>query len=225
MKYLALLLALLVSAAVSGQSTRPAERFDMLVRGDFFAGFGGDHARLERAMDRCDRALAENPKHAEALVWHGGGLMFQSGRAFASGDMKRGGELWERGLKEMNEAVSLEPDNVGVRIPRGATLLQATAQMGNAGRGLLTQALGDYEHVLVLQASYFDKLGDHPRGELLFGLAEGYSRLGQSEKARQYFERLVKDAPSSGQAPRAAEWLKTGTVPPASGLGCVGCHK
>jgi hypothetical protein len=28
----------------------------------------------------------------------------------------------------------------------------------------------------------------------LFGLAEGYSRLGQPEKARIYFERLVKDA-------------------------------
>jgi len=209
----------------AAQSPARTERFDMIVRADFFEGFAGDQARLQRAMEQCERTLAENPTHAEALVWHGGGVMFQAVSAFARGDPQRGAEMWERGLKEMNEAAALEPDNVGVRIPRGATLLQATMNLGAAGRPLLEQAVGDYEHVLALQASYFDKLGDHPRGELLFGLAEGYSRLGQPEKARRYFERLVREAPSSGQAPRADAWLKTGTVPPASGLGCVGCHK
>jgi tetratricopeptide (TPR) repeat protein len=224
MRPLALLFVLLAAGA-SAQSTSPTERFDRLVRADFFAGFAGDRARLQKAMDRCERALAANPKHAEALVWHGGGLMFQSGAAFAAGDVKRGAELWELGLREMNDAVALEPDNVGVRIPRGATLLQATMTMGGAGRQLLERAVGDYERVLALQASYFDKLGDHARGELLFGLAEGYSRLGQPDKARRYFERLIGEAPTSGQVPRAEAWLKTGTVPSSTGLGCVGCHK
>ena len=219
------LLCLLFGAGASGQSPASKDRFDILVRADFFAGFAGDQARLQRAMERCEHTLADNPKHAEALVWHGGGVLFQAGAAFARGDTKSGSEMWERGLKEMNDAVALEPDNVGVRIPRGATLLQATVTLGNAGRPLLEQAVGDYEHVLALQAAYFDKLGDHPRGELLFGLAEGYSRLGQPDKARTYFERLVKDAPGSGQTPRAEAWLKTGRVPPASGMGCVGCHK
>jgi tetratricopeptide (TPR) repeat protein len=222
---IALLATLVLGSNGAAQSPARTERFDMLVRADFFAGLAGDQARLQRAMERCERMLAENPRHAEALVWHGGGVMFQAGAAFARGDAQRGTEMWERGLKEMNEAVALEPDNVGVRIPRGATLLQATMNLGGAGRPLLEQAVGDYEHVLALQASYFDKLGDHPRGELLFGLAEGYSRLGQPEKARKYFERLVREAPGSGQAPRADAWLKTGTVPPARGLGCVGCHK
>ena len=70
-------------------------------------------------------------------------------------------------------------------------------------RPLLEQAVGDYEHVLALQSAYFSTLGDHPKGELLFGLAEGYSRLGDLDKARVFFDRLTKDAPSSGQAAKA----------------------
>jgi tetratricopeptide (TPR) repeat protein len=214
-------------ALAVGAVQRPVEqRFDLTVRNDFFAGFGGDEARLKKAMDTCERALADNPKHAEALVWHGSGLAFQAGMAFQKGDMKTGGELWTRGIQEMSTAVTLEPDNVGVRIPRGAVLFQATLNMQpGMAKPLLETAVADYEHVLELQASYFNTLGDHPKGELLFGLAEGYSRLGQPEKARMYFERLVKDAPASGQASRAKQWLTDGTLPKTQGLGCVGCHK
>lgn len=170
--------------------------------------------------------LATTPDHAEALVWHGSGLAFNAGMAFQKGDMQTGGELWQRGMAEMNKAAALEPDNVSVRIPRGALLLQATINMPpEMGKPLLETAIGDYEHVLTLQSAYFSTLGDHPKGELLFGLAEGYSRLGQSDKARQYFTRLMTDAPTSGQAPKAKSWLETGSIPKSQGLGCVGCHK
>ena len=92
-------------------------------------------------------------------------------------------------------------------------------------RPLLEQAVADYEKVLQIQESYFDTLGDHPRGELLFGLAEGSARLGRPDKTRAYFERLIKDAPTSGQTARAEGWLKTGTLPKIVGTGCIGCHK
>jgi tetratricopeptide (TPR) repeat protein len=213
--------------APSIAAQQPAQqRFDMAVRADFFAGFGGDAARLARGMEVCERTLADNPKHAEAMVWHGSGLTFQAGMAFQKGDVKTGGELWGRGQAEMDAAVALEPENVAVLIPRGALLLQATMNMpAEVGRPLLEKAVGDYEKVLAIQTAYFSTLGDHPKGELLFGLAEGYSRLGQAEKARLYFDRLMKDAASSGHAPQAKEWLASGTLPKATGLGCVGCHK
>ena len=206
---------------------RPASpRFDLVVRTDFFAGFAGDQARLAKGMAACEEVLASTPNHAEALVWHGSGLAFNAGQAFQKGDMKTGGELWQRGMEEMDKAVALEPDNVGVRIPRGALLLQATRNMPpDMGRPLLEKGVGDYEHVLALQSAYFNTLGDHPKGELLFGLAEGYSRLGRAEKARGYFDRLIADAPTSGQVPKAQTWIATGELPKSAGLGCVGCHK
>jgi len=214
-------------AAVSQAPPAPTpQRVDMIVRTDFFAGFAGDEARLAKGMAKCEEMLATAPNHAEALVWHGSGLAFSAGKAFQQGDMKTGGELWQRGMEEMDKAASLEPDNVGVRIPRGALLLQATRNMPPAmARPLIEKAVGDYEHVLALQSAYFGTMGDHPKGELLFGLAEGYSRLGNAEKARTYFERLIADAPASGQAPKAKAWLSTGALPKSEGLGCVGCHK
>jgi hypothetical protein len=221
-------LILTLVALLFTPAPQAAPRFDMVVRGDFFAGFTGDAARLAKGMEVCERVLADNPKHAEALVWHGSGLAFQGGMAFQKGDMKTGGELWSRGMAEMDAAVELEPDNVGVRIPRGALLLTATRTMPPAmANPLIEKAVGDYERTLAIQSASgaFATLGDHPKGELLFGLAEGYSRLGNGEKARMYFDRLIKDAPESGQAPKAQTWLSTGALPKSAGLGCVGCHK
>ena len=126
----------------------------------------------------------------------------------------------------MDSAVELAPNSVGVLIPRGSLLLQATRTMPpQMARPLIAKALADYEKVLAIQEPIFATLGEHPKGELLFGLAEGYSRLDQPEKARLYFDRLVKDAPGSGQTPKAKQWLTDGTLPKSSGLTCVGCHK
>jgi len=203
-----------------------AQRFDYLIRGDVFAGFAGDEARLQKAKALCEETLAENPKHAEALVWHGGILLFEAGQAIRKGDVAAGGQLFQRSLQEMNDAVAIAPDNPGVLIPRGAILLEATRTMEPAmAKPLIESAVANYEHVLDIQKPIWPALGDHAKGELLFGLAEGSARLGRQEKARAYFEQLMKDAPTSGQAPRAQAWLDTGTVPKASGVGCIGCHK
>jgi hypothetical protein len=218
------LLALVLSSVQSG--AQPANRFDMLVRADFFAGFGGDALRLARGMDTCERILAENAGHAEAMVWHGSGLMFEAATAFAQNSPARGTELWTRGMREVDRAVSLAPDDPGVLIPRGAVLLQATRNMpSQMAQPLLMSAVGNYERVLEVQKDSFQSLGDHPKGELLFGLADGYARMGDVARARVYFERIVADAPGSGQAPRARTWLSTGSLPPLNGMACVGCHK
>ena len=227
MKFTAALVTLTAGWLLAlAQPAAQAERFDTVVRADFVAGFAGDMLRLESGMRECERVLAANPNHAEALVWHGSGLAYQAGQAFGRNELDRGMDLWTRGLNEMNRAVALAPDDVGVRIPRGATLLTASRSMpGPQAAALLEQGLADYERVLAIQEPTFRALGDHPKGELLFGLAEGFSRLGRTDKARLYFERLVSDAPGSGQSAKARQWLDSGTLPPAQGLGCVGCHR
>ena len=225
MTFITWLIALMLGAAVQ---TAPgaAPRFDYLVRADFFAGAAGDEARLAKVIELTERALAENPRHAEAMVWHGAAQIVRAGRAFQKGDLAAGGALFEQGLKEMSDAAVRAPDNPGVLIPRGAVLLEATRTMPpDAARPLLASAVKNYERALEIQAPTFDTLGDHAKGEILFGLADGWSRLGDQDKARRYFARVIADAPSSGQAPRAREWMATGVVPKVNGMSCVGCHK
>ena len=221
--FVAGLVALALSAiqAPSGQ-----QRFDYRVRADFFAGLAGDEARMQNAQDLCERTLADNPKHPEALVWHGAILFARAGQAFQKHDAATGSQLFGRGIKEMNDAVGLAPDNPGVLIPRAAVLLEGTRGMApDMARPLLESAVANYEHVLDLQAPIWATLGDHAKGELLFGLADGSARLGRADKARAYFQRLIDDAPTSGQAPRAKQWIETGTLPNVNGASCVGCHR
>jgi len=62
------------------------DSLDAIVRGDFFAGMMGNKVRLDRGMKYCEDLLAKNPKHAEALVWHGGGLLVRAVHAYTKGD-------------------------------------------------------------------------------------------------------------------------------------------
>jgi tetratricopeptide (TPR) repeat protein len=215
-----ILLGLVGLSAIAAET-----RFDFLVREDFFSGFAGNGASLERGMKTCEAILAKNPANAEALVWHGSGLSFISGQLFQKGDFAKGMELFERGIKEMDDAVALAPDNVGVLIPRGATLLTATRAIPPSAntRRLLAQGLADYEKTYELQKPYFDTLSGHARGELLFGLAEGYLRAGNETKAREHFARLAVAGTGSGHDADAKAWLDTGKLDP-KGVTCTGCH-
>lgn len=218
-------LAFLIGFLSSIKSAPAQQRFDMKVRNDFFAGFAGDKAALARGMKACEEALAADPKNAEAMVWHGSGLMAEAQGLFAGGDSEKAMPVWTRGLHEMQAAVDLAPDNVGVRIPRGAVLLTASHYIPDASisKPLIVDGVSDYQRAYDLQKEYFATLGTHPRGELLFGLADGYSRLGEQDKAAAYFDEIAKTLPDTAYAKRAATWKESKSLP-VSETGCVGCH-
>jgi len=208
----------------ANRQSQETRRFDFLVRDDFFAGLAGDQERFNKAMKVCEEALAKNSKHAEAMVWHGAGVFTQAGLAFQKGDMRKGGELWQKGLDEMNAAVALAPDNVGVVIPRAAVLLEASKHipMPAMARDLLETAVKDYEKVLQLQQPYFDRLSTHARGELLLALGSGWHRLGDINKAEHYFKRLTQEGVGAPYTERAQFWLEKKALP--QNMSCSGCH-
>lgn len=200
------------------------ERLDMKVRQDFFAGFGGDKAALDRGMAETEAVLKQDPRNAEAMVWHGTGVFSRAGAAFRSGDSETGQALFMKAMEEMDKAVDLAPDRVGVRIPRGAALMKSSLYMPDeVGRPLLEKAVTDYEKALEIQKARLDQLGDHPKGELLFGLADSYARLGQTDKAQAMFERVAKEMNGTEYAKRASKWLTTKSLTKAES-GCYGCH-
>ena len=203
----------------------PPDRFDHVVRNDFFAGFAGDEDALERAMKISGETISTNPEHAEALVWHGAGLYYKAGNAFQSGDNAKGMELYRKALAEMDKAVKLAPNQVGVRIPRGAALLADTAfqPMSDRVRSELRRAVDDYQTTFDIQKGYLEKLGEHSLGQLLLGLGDGHSRLGNTEQAKTYFDMLEEKLPGTEYAKRAASWKKTGKLSTDQQM-CIGCH-
>ena len=218
--------ALGMGAGLLSTITLAQERFDHVVRNDFFAGFTGNKEALERGMKTTEKVLAENPQHAEALVWHGAGVFFSSAQAFMSGDGPKGMELFGKGLAEMDRAVELEPDSIGVRIPRGAALLAAARNMPDnpAKPGLFQRALADHQRAFDLQKDHLDSMGTHPKGELLFALADTNSRMGKADEAEKYFQLILEKLPDTPYAKRAATWMETKQPLPVNQAGCIGCH-
>jgi hypothetical protein len=213
-------LVLLAAGILSSQ-----ERFDYKVRNYFFGGFAGDAASLEKGMKICEDILANDPKNAEAMVWHGAGQFYQSGIAFRNGDQQSGIELSRRGQKQMDDAAELAPDDLGVRIVRGAVLLTASHQMSkpDMARPLIEKGVTDFEKAYSVQGPDLNKLGTHPRGELMIGLADGYSRLGDQERAQAWFERIQKELKGTPYEKSATLWLETKSLPPSQ-AGCLSCH-
>jgi tetratricopeptide (TPR) repeat protein len=211
--------------AQDATAQEPSVRFDVQVRDKFFSGYAGNHAALDEGMKICEDALAKNPKLPEALVWHGSGLLYLSGESFRGGDQQKGMELYTRGTDEMDQAVALKPDSIGVRAPRGATLMVSTLFMdGNPQvNELIEKALSDYEYIYNLQKDHWTEIGPHSKGQLLLGLGSAYSRLGQDEKARVAFERLATDLKGTEYEPVAQAWLKTKTLDRRQQT-CFGCH-
>jgi tetratricopeptide (TPR) repeat protein len=200
------------------------DRFDMKVRNYFFAGLAGDAGSLQKGMKICEDILARDPKQPEALVWHGMGLVQQSREAFQKGDQQNGAALWQRGLDEMDQAETLAPNDLGVRIVRGAVLLGASQYLpAEAAHPLIQKGLSDYEKAYSVQGPDLRRLGTHKSGELLIGMADAYARLGQPDKAQQWFERIQKDLPGTPYANSADAWLETKTLDPRQ-AGCLTCH-
>jgi len=203
------------------------ERFDLLVRDDFFAGMFGDETRLDRGMKYCEDILAKNPNHAQALVWHGGGLVTRASSVYARGETAAGDRMWQQGMAEINRARELAPDDMGVKIGRSALII-GMAGSGfdpddTEGRKLLESAVRDYEVVYEAQKSQLGRLSFHNRGELLFGLAAGWSHLGNEAETRRYLETIVRECAGSGYEKEARNYLlkKPFAVVDHS---CIGCH-
>lgn len=206
---------LLIAAA----ATLCAEtRLDKAIVGDFFAGLRGDNRAMTRAMESTEAILAANPKHAEALVWHGIALLSQS---------RQSPDLFARAQKELEEAGQLEPNNLGVRIPRGAALMGAGRQLAEQnpemGRAWVAKGLADYQFAYDLQKNQLAIMGEHPAGELLLGIADAHSRLGNIERAAEFFDRITTLLPGSAYSKLAASWKETKSLTAAQ-AGCIGCH-
>jgi len=195
---------------------------------DLLGGLVGDMVRFERGMRTLDEILSKNPNDIEAKVLHGNGVMARAGEAFKVGDNEKAIQLWQTGLDEMAQAVNAAPDNVFVRARRGVFMISASRSTPpQMAKPLLETAVADFERVLQIREKDHT-LADrsvHQRGELLSSLADGWNRLGETEKARDYFVRITKDLKGTVYEQRANAWLENKPeTRSADFFACTGCH-
>jgi len=203
--------------------SRREDAFDYKVRADFFDGLRGDTAALDRAIKLCEDTLAREPNHAEAMVWHGAGVMARASLAFRAGDRPNGVKLYQAGLAEMDRAVALAPSKVGVRIPRGAVLLVVAGFVPEPEKTkLVTRGASDYEVGLAGQEAYFAQLTLHAREQMLYGLTDAFATLGDKRKAASYYQRMMTDAAGSDLLPRAK--ARAAGEPVSGPTPCADCH-
>ena len=197
---------------------------------DLLGALNGDMEKFERGMRTLESLLAQNPKDPAVKVLHGNGVFARSGEAFQKGDIQNAMKLWQSGLDEMAQAVELAPDNIFVRARRGVVLISASrsSSMPPAMAKPLTQlAVEDFDKVLEVREKEqtLAQRSIHQRGELLSGLADGWSRLGNPDKARSYFERITRDLKGTIYEQRAKAWLDDQPEAKASDyFACSGCH-
>jgi len=101
---------------------------------------------------------------------------------------------------------------------------QAPPQMG---KPLLELGVTDFEKVLEIRdrEKSFTRGSLHKRGELLTGLADGWNRMGNTEKARAYFERVTRDLKGTAYEQKARAWLEDKSEAKAPEFfACTGCH-
>jgi len=193
------------------------------VQRDIFAGFAGDMEAFTRAMAACERTLAEHPKHPQAMVWHGIGTLF-----LASRNAQQAPALMQKAIAEMNDAASLDPDDLAVRIPRGSVFIGMTRQLPDSPfrQDLLERGRQDFQYAFDAQtkARVIDSIGRHPLGELLQGLGDVYSRQGKPDEAQKYYGMIQVKLPDTEYAKRATRWLETRQPLPAAETACIGCH-
>jgi len=199
-------------------------RFDHKVREMYFAAFAGDKESLAKAMAITEATLQENPNHAEAMVWHGGGVFFQSGEKFRTGDMQNAMAMMQKGTGMMDKAVELAPKSVAVRIPRGSAYMAASRGMPpEMGQPLLVKGVEDFETSWEMQKGDLSRFSQHSIGELWFGIAEGNARLGKKDRANEFFTMLKDKLPGTPWAKKAEKWLTEGKLT-GRDTTCVGCH-
>jgi tetratricopeptide (TPR) repeat protein len=127
-------------------------------------------------------------------------------------------------MVDMDRAIALQPSNIGVLIPRAATLLVAARNLRDPAqaRSLAALAAADFESALVIREPAFDRLGQHNRGEYLSGLAESWALAGNRDKAESYLRRILAELPNSPYAERAA--AKSANWSDRRPLNCQTCH-
>lgn len=166
-------------------------------------GVEGDKEAVKKAEKVLKKLIDLEPKDAEAYCWYGSVLTLKGKYAwFPLNKMK----YVNKGIKEMDKAIELAPDNVTVRMIRANNSLSLPDMFHRTDI-----AITDFEHLISMKEKNPGSFEEDLLAEILLNMGKAYKKKGDLLKARENWQKVIETAPESEEALEAKELLeKTG---------------
>ena len=178
-------------------------------RQKFFAALRGDFRTFNAAYAEIEAMTKKNPKDARALVWLGNGQTIKAIRASLLGQRDAAATLLDDSRRNVDAAVALKPKDYNIYMMRSTTLY-AQAQYVPS----IPVPRSNWEHIRDDCLALLKEMGPrvagastHVQGEAYGELGIAYLRLGEKEKAKAAFAKIVELTPGTAYAERAKKEL------------------
>ena len=180
--------------------------FIVKYRKEFFSVFRGDFKRFDRAFDEIVKMVAKDPKDARAIVWLGNGQTVKAGLLQNAGKKAEGEKMLAESRKNLDLAVSLRPKDPNIYMMRAATLFIQGQYWPESDipRSNWEKLRDDCKKFIAyLGPDRIKRVSIHVRGEALGELGIAYSKLGDRDKAKEAFQRVIQLDPGTDYEVRA----------------------
>ncbi len=184
-----------VRRTIAMGGTSNAAAYESYVRGSGRLERYENPESLAAAIDQFQRAIALDPGFALAFAGLGEARWRRS-------ELNSDPSLVEQALDDCAQALRIAPDLASVH---------ATLGLINAGKGLVTEAIGEFEKAL---------RSDPANQEATLGLAEAWEASGNREKAEETYRKVIAMTPSrwAGYSHFGVFYLNTGRFAEAEAM-------
>jgi tetratricopeptide (TPR) repeat protein len=163
-------------------------------------GTEGDKNAVKKSKKILEKLIKLEPENAEAHCWYGSVLTLNGRDAwFPLSKVKYVND----GIKEMDKAVKLAPDNITIRMIRANNNL-ALPDMFNRTE----IAIADFEYLLSMKEEEPEIFEKDLLVEILLNLGNAYKKKGDLGKARKNWQKVTLIAPDSEEALEAKKLLE-----------------
>lgn len=161
-------------------------------------GVAGDRQAVERGQELLEQALSLDPNNAYALGYYGSILSLKARDASMPWIKVK---YAKQGFEQLDKSIQMEPNDLDVRLIRAMNSYQVPKIMKR-----LALSLEDFNFIINHEA--FKSWTPEHRAFVYFHFGKALEKDDQPEKAREYFELAIKEAPGSKSAQDAKKAIK-----------------
>lgn len=161
-------------------------------------GVAGDSKAVERGIELLEQALAGDPNNAYALGYYGSILSLKARDASMPWTKVK---YAKQGFEQLDKSIEMNPDDLDVRLIRAMNSYQVPKFMKR-----LTLSIEDFN--FIIKHKTFESWTPDHRAFVYLHFGKALEKDDQPEKAKDFFELAIKEAPGSKSAQDAKKALK-----------------